>query len=368
MQALILAGGEGTRLRPLTSDVPKPVVSLVDQPFIGYMFEWLRFHGVDDVIMSCGFLADGVRAVLGDGSSFGIRLRYVEEPKPLGTGGALKYAQDLLDERFFMLNGDVLTDIDLSKQLEQHSRTGARATLALIGVDDPSAYGLVHCREDCSVTEFLEKPGPEQGINTNLVNAGAYILQREILDDLAPAGTNISIERDVFPKLVDRGLYGYEASGYWLDIGTPRRYLQATYDILEGRVTTQVGKRLSAAGLRLLPADGVGGRIAAPALIGEGCEIAANARIGGRVVLGRGVKIGAGAVVEASVLLDGVSVGPRTHIKGAIVSPDAVIGARCQIDGGVVIGKGVRLGDDNVLSAGARLFPGVNLPDGAIKF
>jgi mannose-1-phosphate guanylyltransferase len=368
MQALILAGGEGTRLRPLTSDVPKPVVSLVDQPFIGYMFEWLRSHGVDDIIMSCGFLADGVRGVLGDGSSFGIRLRYVEEPKPLGTGGALKYAEDLLEERFFMLNGDVLTDIDLTKQLEQHERTGARGTLALIGVDDPSAYGLVHCREDCAVTEFLEKPGPEQVVTTNLVNAGAYILEREILDGMAPSGTNISIERDLFPKLVGHGLYGYEATGYWLDIGTPARYLQATYDILEGRVTTEVGNRLGAAGLKLLPAGGVGGRIAAPALIGDGCEIAATARIGGRVVLGRGVKIGAGAVVEASVLLDGVSVGSRTHIRGAIIGPDTVIGARCQIDGAVVLGRGVGLGDDNVLSAGARVFPGVTLPDGAIKF
>ena len=212
MQALILAGGEGTRLRPLTSKVPKPVVPLVDQPFIGYMFDWLRGHGVDDVIMSCGFLADGVRTVLGDGSDYGIRLRYVEEPHPLGTGGALKYAEELLDERFFMLNGDVLTDIDLTKQLEQHERSGARATLALIGVDDPSAYGLVRRRADCSVTEFVEKPGPDQAVDTNLVNAGAYILQREILGGMAPAGTNISIERDVFPKLVDHGLYGYEAA------------------------------------------------------------------------------------------------------------------------------------------------------------
>jgi mannose-1-phosphate guanylyltransferase len=368
VQALILAGGEGTRLRPLTSKVPKPVVPLVDQPFIAYMFDWLRVHGVDDVIMSCGFLADGVRDVLGDGSRFGIRLRYVEEPQPLGTGGALKYAEELLDERFFMLNGDVLTDIDLSKQLQQHERTGARATLALIGVEDPSAYGLVRCRADCSVSEFLEKPGPDQAVDTNLVNAGAYILQREILADMAPAGTNISIERDVFPKLVDHGLYGYEASGYWLDIGTPARYLQATYDILEGNVMTQVGKRLQAAGMRLLPENGIGGRVAAPALIGEGCEIAEGASIGGRVVLGRGVKIGAGARIEASVLLDGVTVGSRTHINGAIVSANTVIGARCTVDGGVVLGEGVEVGDDNVLSAGARVFAGVSLPDGAIRF
>src|SRR5689334_14877883 len=215
MQALILAGGEGTRLRPLTSTVPKPVVPLVDRPFVAYMLEWLRGHGVDDVILSCGFMADGVRRVLGDGEGLGIRLRYLEEPKPLGTGGALKFAEDLLDERFFMLNGDVLTDIDLSAQLEQHERTGARATLALIPVEDPSAYGLVRREDDCSVKEFVEKPGPEQ-IDTNLINAGAYIIERDVIDEMAPAGTNISIEREVFPRLVGRGLFGYEADAYWL--------------------------------------------------------------------------------------------------------------------------------------------------------
>src|SRR5438067_6077453 len=158
MQALILVGGEGTRLRPLTSTVPKPVVPLVDRPFIAFMLDWLRGHGVDDIVMSCGHLADGVRGVLGDGAGFGVRLRYVEEPRPLGTGGALKYAEELLDERFLMLNGDVLTDIDLSAQLEQHDRTGARATIALVAVEDPSAYGLVRLAGDRSVTEFVEKP------------------------------------------------------------------------------------------------------------------------------------------------------------------------------------------------------------------
>ncbi|MCL2418586.1 MAG: NDP-sugar synthase [Conexibacteraceae bacterium] len=368
MQALILAGGEGTRLRPLTSDTPKPVIPLVGQPFISYMLEWLVGHGIDDVVISTGFRADQVRAVLGDGSAFGVRLRYVEEPRPLGTGGALKFAEELLDERFFMLNGDVLTDINLTDQLAQHEHTGARATLALVGVADPSAYGLVQRNGDLSVTEFIEKPSYDQALGTNLVNAGAYILDRGILSEMAPAGTNISIERDVFPKLVDHGLYGYEAHGYWLDIGTPDRYLQAAYDILEGKVMTQVGDRLYAARMRVLPEVGVGGRIAAPVMIGDGAEIEDAASVGGRVVLGRGVRIGAGATIEGSVLLDGVSVGERTTISGAIIGPGATIGARCAIDGGVVLGEGVQIGDDNVLSAGARLFPRVALPNGAIKF
>src|SRR3954464_14530767 len=200
MQALILAGGEGTRLRPLTTTVPKPVVPLVDRPFIRFMIDWLHGHGVDDIVMSCGHLASGVRSVLGDGSALGIRLRYVEEPEPLGTGGALKHAEALLDERFLMLNGDVLTDIDITAQLAHHAETGARATLALYPVEDPSAYGLVRTDGGGAVTEFVEKPAPDQ-IDTNNISAGVYVLERSVLSLLEP-GQPASIERDVFPALV----------------------------------------------------------------------------------------------------------------------------------------------------------------------
>ena len=209
MQAVILVGGEGTRLRPLTSTVPKPVVPLVDRPFIAYMLEWLRRHGVDDVVMSCGFLATAVRNVLGDGSQYGLRLRFIEEPEPRGTAGALKYAEDFLDERFLMLNGDVLTDIDLTAQIAQHDATGAVGTLALVPVDDPTAYGLVRLHEDQAVKEFVEKPSADQ-IDTKLISAGAYVLERAVLD-LIPAGRNVSIEREVWPQLVGNGLYGYAA-------------------------------------------------------------------------------------------------------------------------------------------------------------
>ncbi len=242
MQAVILVGGQGTRLRPLTSTVPKPVVRLVDRPFIAFMLEWLRGHGIDDVIMSCGFLADGVRSVLGDGSQLGIRLRFVEEPDPRGTAGALKLAEPMLDERFLMLNGDVLTDIDLTAQIAQHEATGARATLALVPVADPSAYGLVILREDRSVRDFVEKPSPDS-VESNLISAGAYVLEREILELVAP-DRNVSIEREVWPPLIGDGLYGFPSDSYWLDIGTPARYLQGTFDILEGNVETAVRERL----------------------------------------------------------------------------------------------------------------------------
>jgi mannose-1-phosphate guanylyltransferase len=308
-----------------------------------------------------------VRSVLGDGSDLGIRLRYLEEPEPLGTGGALKFAEDLLDERFFMLNGDVLTDIDLTAELEQHERTGARATLALIPVEDPSAYGLVRREPDCSVKEFVEKPGPEQ-LDTNLINAGAYVIEREVLGGMASAGTNISIEREVFPTLVGDGLFGYEASGYWLDIGTPDRYLQGTFDILEGNVSTEIGRKLSECGLALVDGATVEGRVVAPALVAADAVVAPRAIVGGRTVVGRGVTVGEGAHIESSVLLDGVRVGARSTISASIIGPRVSIGDGCHIGVGVVLGDAVKVGADNVLAAGVRIFPGVELPAGAIKF
>jgi mannose-1-phosphate guanylyltransferase len=367
MQALILVGGEGTRLRPLTSRVPKPVIALAGRPFMSYMLQWLRSHGIDRAILSCGFLPDGVRAVLGDGSEWGVELTYVEEPRPLGTGGALKYAEELLDERFFMLNGDVLTDIDLTAQLAQHEATGARATLALYPVDDPSAYGLVRRRQDHAVREFVEKPNPEE-IDTHLINAGAYVLERELLGEMAPAGTRISIERDLFPRLVDRGLYGYEAAGYWMDIGTPQRYLQATWDILESEVRTEVGAAVAGAGGVLCPDPHADGAVHGPAVIGPGCMIAGGATVTGRSVLGAGVTVASGATIDGSVVLDGATIGSFTRVTRSIVGSGAWIGDHCRVEQTAMVGQGARLGSGNTLTAGVRIFPDVDLPDGAIAF
>ncbi|HEY2216364.1 MAG TPA: NDP-sugar synthase, partial [Solirubrobacteraceae bacterium] len=287
MQAVILVGGEGTRLRPLTSTVPKPVVPLVDRPFISFMLEWLAKHGVDDVIMSCGFLATSVRNVLGDGSGLGMRLRFIEEPDPRGTAGALKYAESMLDERFLMLNGDVLTDIDLSAQIAQHEQTGAKATLSLVPFADPSAYGLVHLNEDNSVRDFVEKPSPD-AIDTNLISAGAYVLNREILG-LVPSDRNVSIEREVWPLLVGSGLYGFASESYWLDIGSPERYLQGTFDIIEGNVQTAVRERLGSDWLAIDDRAEVAGRAIPPAVLERGVRVAEGAQVGSLVVLGEDV-------------------------------------------------------------------------------
>ncbi|MFL5843913.1 MAG: sugar phosphate nucleotidyltransferase [Solirubrobacteraceae bacterium] len=344
MQAVILVGGEGTRLRPLTSNMPKPVVPLVDRPFMAYMLEWVRRHGVDDVIMSCGFKADAVREALGDGSAYGVRLRFVEEPEPRGTAGALKYAEEFLADRFLMLNGDVLTDMDLTAQIAQHEATGAVGTLALVPVADPSAYGLVRTHDDNAVKGFLEKPSADQ-IDTNLISAGAYVLERSVLDMIEP-GQNVSIEREVWPRLVGNGLYAFpHQKAYWLDIGTPQTYLKASSDILEGFVETAAVER-----------------------IGAGCVIAEDAHVGSTVVLGDGVSIGAGARVERAVVLAGTSIGAGCELEDCIVAGGTSIGDGTVVAGGAVIGEGVTIGTGNVLTNGIKVFPHTAVADGAIRF
>ena len=368
MQAVILVGGEGTRLRPLTSTIPKPVVALVDRPLMAYMFEWLHGHGVDDVIMSCGFKATKVRDVLGDGREYGIRLRFVEEPDPRGTAGALKFAEEFLEDRFLMLNGDVLTDLDLSAQLAQHEATGATGTLALVPVLDPSSYGLVRLGDGGAVEEFLEKPSADTVLDTNLISAGAYVLERSVLDLIQP-DRNVSIEREIWPALVGQGLYGYvDDAAYWIDVGTPQRYLQATFDILEGNVRTDLGERLGDDHVDVDESATVQGRLLAPAVIERDVHVAAGAQVGGLAVLATGVGVGPGSIVQRSVVLRGAQVGADCVLRDCIVCPDAVIGDRTQIIEGAMIGTGVRVGSDNVVARGARVFPGMEVSDGGLAF
>jgi len=366
VQALILAGGEGTRLRPLTSTVPKPVVPLVDRPFIAFMLDWLRRHGVDDVVLGCGHLAAGVRNVLGDGSAFGIRLRYVEEPRPLGTGGALKFAEQLLDERFLMLNGDVLSDIDVSAQVGRHEATGATATLTLTPVEDPSAYGLVRTADDGTVTGFVEKPSPDQ-VDTHNISAGIYVLERGVLDMLE-AGEPASIERDVFPALVGQGLYAHVGEGYWRDIGTPAGYLEATYDILEGTVRTPVADRLGPDYLCVEDRVESAGRIVPAALVESDCRIGEGAHVGGRAVLEHGVTVGPHTTVERAVVMRGAEIGAHCTLRGCVVGGGVRIGDHTRVEGLAVLGEGVTIGAGNVVTNGARVFPAVTIPDGGLLF
>src|SRR5918999_1052966 len=277
MQAVVLVGGEGTRLRPLTATIPKPIVPLVERPFIAYMIDWLAEHGVEEVLLASGFMADELRERLGEGATGGPRLRYLAEPEPRGTAGAIKFAEEHLGERFLALNGDVLADLDLGALVRAHEERGARATLGLHPVDDASAYGLVRTGEGGEITEFLEKPQPGEGEGSGEINAGAYVLERALLEEI-PADRAVSIEREVFPRLVGRGLFGLPLPGYWLDIGTPARYLQASWDVLEGRVRTAVEPRPDAVLVAPGAAVADGARVGPRAVVGDRCRVASGAR------------------------------------------------------------------------------------------
>jgi mannose-1-phosphate guanylyltransferase len=291
------------------------------------------------VILSCGFMSDAVEGVLGDIHG-GIRLRYVHEDEPLGTAGPLRLALDtgaLQDERLFVLNADVLTDMDLTAEREQHERTGARATLCLIKVDDTEGYGVVPTNDDGEVLEFREKsPGPAP---TNRINAGAYLLEREVIERI-PAGRAVSIEREIFPEVVGEGLYGYAAAGYWVDIGTPRRYLEGTWDLLAGVIDSSLPER-----------DETG------SIVYEG-GLTSGAHIGPQAVVGRHCSVGSDSSVERAVLHDRVAVGADCALRECIVAEEVRIGDGTEVRPGAVIGKGARIAPGAVVDEDARVQPG----------
>ena len=304
------------------------------------------------------FLPDALRESLGDEIPGGPRLRYVEEPEPRGTAGAIKFAEDLLDDRFFALNGDSLTDLDLTKLRERHESSGARGTLGLYPVDDPSAFGLVRRREDGEIVEFLEKPDPAE-IDTDEVSAGCYMLEKEVLD-LVPADQDVSIERQVFPKLVGNGLYSQRLEGYWVDIGTPERYLEACWDILERRVQTEPGKLVDGDGV-YVDADAevaAGVTINGPAFIEAGVSIAADAQVGTRAVIGRDGRLAERARVEGSALHAGCTIGAGARVIGAILSAGVTVEDGASVPAGSVIGEGATITASAALGAGAKVGPG----------
>jgi mannose-1-phosphate guanylyltransferase len=347
VQALVLAGGEGTRLRPLTLTTPKPVMPLAGRPFLSFMLDWVHSHGAEEVILSCGFMSEAVKSVLGDIYE-GMRLRHVTEEEPLGTAGPVRLAYDegLLEERVLVLNGDVLTDIDLTAELEEHERTGARATLALYPVDDTSSYGVVPTDAEGRVTAFIEKGGGEAP--TNRINAGAYVLERDVVESI-PAGRAVSFEREVFPALIGDGLYGYDAAGYWIDIGTPERYLEATWDLLAGRVHSTLPPRDETGSLIYENCLLAGAHVGPQTVLGRHCSVGTDARVE-RSVLHERVHVGADATVIESVLAEGARVGARAR-----VGPDAMVGANAVIEADAVVGLGARVEPGATVSAASEV-------------
>jgi mannose-1-phosphate guanylyltransferase len=368
LPAVILVGGLGTRLRPLTDRTRKDMLHLVDRPQLAYTFEHLRRFGVTRAIVSCGYLPTQIQEHFGD--RYGdLRLEYKVEEEPLGTGGAIRFAAEGIDGPFFALNGDSLRETDLDALAAFHRERQARATILLTAVDDPTRYGLVRVDGSGRVLSFLEKPRPEE-IDTDLINAGMYVLEPDVLD-LIPPDRPVSIEREVFPQLVDeQAVYGVALSGYWLDIGTPDAYLQAHRDVLERNFVTELGGELGADYTLVAPDAEVSSeaRLVPPVFVGSGASIGAGARIGSLAVIGAGAKVGAGAVVESSVIGAGATVGSGTSVAGSIVGERAELGADCDVRGLVVVGPGAKVGDGNMLDHGMRVAADETIAAGAVSF
>jgi mannose-1-phosphate guanylyltransferase len=346
MRSVILAGGEGTRLRPLTLALPKPVVPVVDRPFLRYQLDLLERVGVEDVVFSIAYQPDRVRAVFGDGAAAGKRIRYAVEETPLGTGGAVKNAEPWLDATTLVFNGDVLTDVDLPAVVDLHRRTGSAATLVLTPVPNPSAYGLVETDPDGRIRRFIEKPDPSQ-ITTDTINAGIYVLETSTLG-LMPPAVNHSIERAFFPALLARGdrVTAYVHRGYWIDIGTPEKYLQVHRDILGGRFPVTLEGRPRAGGFVHDEARvDEGALLEPPFYIGPRSQVAAGARVGPGAVLTAGVSVATGARVSDSVLWEGTQVGRDAAVEGALLGREVAVGERASVRPGAVLGERTRVSD-----------------------
>jgi mannose-1-phosphate guanylyltransferase len=368
LPAVILVGGQGTRLRPLTDRTRKDMLPLVDRPLLAYTFEHLTRHGVGRGIVSCGHLPDQISTTFG--SAYGsLALEYVVEDEPLGTGGAIGFAGRELEGTFFALNGDSLREADLGALVDFHRSTGAKATILLTPVADPSRYGLVRVAADGRVATFLEKPRPED-IDTDLINAGLYVLEREVLE-LVPPGRAVSIEREVFPVLAAEGsVYGTALPGYWLDVGTPESYLQAHRDVLERLFQTEIGEALGSDFTLVDPAADVHprARLVPPVYVGPGAVVEDGARLGSLAVLGAGSRLSSGSIVESAVIGSRATIGPDVRVAGSIVGDDAEVGAGCELHNLAVVGPGAVVDGGNVLDHGLRVGAGQRIPESALRF
>jgi mannose-1-phosphate guanylyltransferase len=367
MQAVILVGGQGTRLRPITYDTPKALVPLRNRPFMGYMLDFLQSGGLGGAVLSLGYLPTPIQEYLAGCDLDGFSVDYAVENRTLGTAGGIRNAARYLKEAgpVVAVNGDVLSGMDLGELIEKHQSSDALATITLTSVEDPTAYGLVEVDHDMVVHRFIEKPAADE-VTTSLVNAGIYVLEPEVLE-MIPPHREVSIEREIFPELQAMGrLRAYVSSSYWRDIGTPRSYLAASHDVLSGAVGTRDGLEF----LDVNPSARVGKnvRLLPPVSVAAGCEICHRATIGGRSALGHGCRVGEGAVVEGSILLEGAEIEAGAVVRGSIIGKKARVGQNAIVRGLSVLGAGCVVGEGNVLDQGIRVNPGVVLPPRSIRF
>ncbi len=351
MKAIILVGGQATRLEPLTCNTPKALVPVLNTPFLEHVIRHLGRHQVKEIILAQGYLAQPIEGYLGDGSQFGVRLYYSNEDTPLGTGGALKNAEKYLDETFLVLNGDIFTDLDITAMIGFHRARKARATIALTPVDDPTSYGLIETSAEGRVSRFLEKPAWSE-VTTNMVNAGTYVLEPDVLAQIPPQ-TKVSIERETFPRLLDLGVpvYAYSSSAYWIDIGTPAKYLQLHRDLLSGKCQQYApasGEEISIGENTYVHPTA---RIKGPVVIGADCSIGSGVKLTGPVVIGDGSVILEDSVIEDSVIWRNARLGPRACLKKTVLADNCCLNADCS-------GEESVLGDNVIVASGCKLEPG----------
>ena len=341
MKAILLAGGKGTRLRPLTLHTPKPIVPIFDRPFLAYQIDLLKqVPEIDEVILSLNYQPRRLEETFGDGAGLGLRLRYVVEPSPLGTGGAIRYAAQGIDDTIVVFNGDVMTAVDVAAVVRRHRERRAKATIVLTPVDNPSAYGLVETAADGSVRRFLEKPSADE-ITCDTINAGIYVLEPDTFDRI-PKDTPYSIERAYFPSLVERGetFVAYVDRGYWIDIGTPEKYTQVHRDVMDGRFTLEpFASNPTACWISPGARIEEGAVIEGPCFLDDGVVVKAGARIGPYSVIGRQCHVEEHATVEASI------VWANSRISQEAVVRRSILGRHCHIGRSAMLGEGAVLGD-----------------------
>ena len=356
MDAVVLVGGEGTRLRPLTLERPKPVLPLLGPPLLAYVLERLAEAGVTRVIFGCGYLPDPIQACFGQ-RALGLELEYVVEPRPMGTAGGIRHAaRGRVSETFLALNGDILADAPLADLVAAHRERGATATIALTPVADPSRYGLVRMEPGGRVLGFLEKPEPEE-IDTDLINAGAYVLEPGVLDLIAD-GQAVSIERETFPSLVGAGLTALAQAGYWSDVGTPESYIAAHHDLLAGRIRSQMpGLVVAARWIDDRATVSPEATVESPCHIAAGAVVAAGAHVGAGSSIAADAEIAERARLDGAVVQERARVGEGAVVGAAVIGPRAQIGVGAQIAAGAVVGPGVSIAAGARVAEGERVYP-----------
>ena len=369
MKAVIMAGGEGTRLRPLTSTVPKPLLPVANRPMMEHVIDLLRNHGITEIVVTVAFMANSIKNYFGDGRDFGVSIEYVDEPVPLGTAGSVRNAMHLLsDDRFVVISGDVITDIDLSAIVAYHDQHNAMATIALTPVDNPLEFGIVITREDGTIERFLEKPTWGQ-VFSDTINTGIYVIDPSVFDYIEP-DRSVDFSSEVFPALLrdSKPLYGAVAHGYWEDVGTLEAYLRAHTDVLDQMVHLRIPGFQIADGVWVgegseISPDAV---IEGPALIGPECVVEAGVTLGAYSVLGPHVRVLRGASLERSIVQDNSFIGVTARLRGVVTGRGVNIHAGARLEEGVVIGDEVQIGDNAALTDGVKVYPGKVVESGAI--